>query len=210
MGNPEESFRKAEAAHESDMEECEGYDDLTCPFCGAEYSLKYHEESGGSEYINGPWCPECGWPVLEEDNNFSSCEKVNNEEQNAPCPICNKIVHIVLHVECECVQLSCGHWVEEDFFEYAEAYSAMIHRMGLKRTGIHRKFIKKHPEAGISQTFDQWLEELEKVLRIRFGISIGDITDEAILHRNLEAGETPEQIADYFKEKWDFDELEKK
>lgn len=158
-------------------------------------------KAGGCEYVGDPWCPECGWPVPEEGNNFSDCSKVDNKEQNAPCPICNKIVHIVLHVECECVQLSCGHWVEEDFFEYAEAYSAMIHKMGLKRTGMHDSFIKKHPEAGVSQTFDAWLEDFNRILQTRFGINAGDVLHEALLRRDFERGETPEQIASYLKRK---------
>ena len=207
MGNPEESFRRVEAAHESDMGVEEGCEEFTCPYCDTQYSLRYHEESGSDEFIDAAECPECGWPVPEEDNDFSCCEKVNNKEQNAPCPICNKIVHIARHVECQCVQLSCGHWVEEDFFEYAHAYSSMIHKLGLKRTGIHSSFIKKHVEAGIGQTFGMWVEDLERVLQSRFGISTGDALDEYMLRRYFEGGETPTDVADYLKEKRGLTEL---
>lgn len=148
-----ESFRKAERAFESDMGVKEGFDDFVCPYCGLEYSLKYHEESGGGEYIGDPWCPVCGWPAFNEDeyDDFASCSKVYNKDIKAPCPICGKISNAILHVECQCVQLSCGHWVGEEFFEYAEAYKEMIKKMGLKHTLMHESFIRRHPEAGVDE-----------------------------------------------------------
>lgn len=146
-----ESFRKAEAASESNMGVKEGYDDFVCPYCSLEYFLKYHDESGGGEYISDPWCPVCGWPVPVEGDDFSECHKLENKDIKAPCPICGGMSYVTLHVEYQCVQLSCGHWVGEEFFEHAEAYKEMIKKMGLKHTLMHESFIRRHPEAGIDK-----------------------------------------------------------
>ena len=55
--------------------------------------------------------------------------------------------------------------------------------------------------------FLAWLNLLEVSLQTRFGIGLGDVMDVENLHQDFNKGESPQQVTDYLKQKWDLVDL---
>lgn len=150
MRRADESFRKAEAAYERDSGLNTGTDAFECPVCGRNFTLRWREEYGQGEYIDDPNCPECGWPVTEDQQGPGFYESGPYDEScyQAPCPVCGRVV-IPKGESFSMYHLECGHWVRIcKWHDYADAYDAFEEGdIGLSGSD-YRTFIRKHPEAG--------------------------------------------------------------
>ena len=178
-------FNRIQSSYDKDMGRCSGIDKFICPYCGAEYELHWEGETGSSWYIEDGVCPYCGWPTPTDDSDTYHYKKDEDKELEAPCPVCEVLVHSVGYTgkNDEIQKLSCGHWISKGWYDYAQAYKDFQiakKNMSAGLQGIEEleDFIFRHPRALLSKNKNKEKKMLKN--KPRNGETWSDIMSEEV------------------------------